>query len=238
MGPSWKSRELIGITFAFTALGLSLAPPWIFLIALAGVSLVMSWELSKALSFELYPLAPVVLLMSAYSLEMGTVALFMSTLWISSRRWDLDTFFKTFFIQAYCGLLPSYIFAIKSFGGLHLIKLLFFVWVVDTASYYVGKTFGKTPLASRLSPKKTWEGLLGGILAGMLYSFFAFKNPYLGALLALVALGGDLFKSFIKRQVGIKDFSNILGEHGGFTDRLDSLLMCAPVYLHYLKIVS
>jgi phosphatidate cytidylyltransferase len=98
---------------------------------------------------------------------------------------------------------------------------------VDTASYYAGKLFGKRPLAVRLSPKKTWEGLAGGMLGGMLFFYFINKPILLAVPFVLIALVGDLFKSFIKRQVGIKDFSNLLGEHGGLVDRFDSVLFVA-----------
>ena len=77
---------------------------------------------------------------------------------------------------------------------------------------------------------------MGG-LAGVItmWVFHGFKGILWSLPLVAIALMGDLFKSFIKRQVGIKDFSNVLGEHGGFTDRFDSLLFTAPVYLFLLK---
>jgi phosphatidate cytidylyltransferase len=130
-------------------------------------------------------------------------------------------------VLIYAGFLPMFLYMVKSQGSWELIKLVFFAYTVDTASYYAGKLFGKRPLAVRLSPKKTWEGLAGGMLGGALFFYLINKPIPLAVPLVLIALAGDLFKSFIKRQVGIKDFSNLLGEHGGLVDRFDSVLFVA-----------
>ena len=127
----------------------------------------------------------------------------------------------------YAGFLPMFLYMVKSQGSWELIKLVFFAYAVDTASYYAGKLFGKRPLAVRLSPKKTWEGLAGGMLGGAFFFYLINKPILLAVPFVLIAIAGDLFKSFIKRQVGIKDFSNLLGEHGGLVDRFDSVLFVA-----------
>ena len=119
---------------------------------------------------------------------------------------------------------------------MHLLKLILFVWVVDVSAYYVGKKFGRRKLSPRLSPNKTWEGFLGSLFFGSLYSVLFLKTFLFAPVLVVSALLGDLFKSFIKRQVGIKDFSHLLGSHGGFIDRFDSLLFCAPLYALIVKL--
>jgi phosphatidate cytidylyltransferase len=114
----------------------------------------------------------------------------------------------------------------------------------DTGAYASGLLFGKHPMAPRISPKKTWEGaagsLLAATLAGVLVATFMLNEPWwvgiiLGVTLALSATMGDLIESLIKRDLGIKDISSFLPGHGGFLDRLDSTLPSAAVaYALYL----
>jgi phosphatidate cytidylyltransferase len=102
----------------------------------------------------------------------------------------------------------------------------------------LGVLFGKHPMAPKISPKKSWEGFAGsmlfGVVAGVLMAIFALRQPFwVGILLgvSLVGIGvmGDLIESLIKRDLGIKDMSSVLPGHGGVMDRLDSLLVAAPV---------
>ena len=104
---------------------------------------------------------------------------------------------------------------------------------VDTAAYVTGLSFGKTPLAPKISPKKTWEGFAGSLLAaviagGLLGPLVLRQEIWVGVLLGLVLVGsatlGDLVESLIKRDLDIKDISSWLPGHGGFLDRLDSML--------------
>jgi phosphatidate cytidylyltransferase len=104
---------------------------------------------------------------------------------------------------------------------------------VDTGAYATGVSLGKTPLAPKISPKKTWEGFAGSsaaalIAGGLLGLFLLDVGVWVGLLLGLVLLGsatlGDLVESLIKRDLEIKDISSWLPGHGGFLDRLDSML--------------
>ena len=114
----------------------------------------------------------------------------------------------------------------------------------DTAAYFVGSALGKHKLCPHISPKKTVEGSIGGFIGGALGGLLTFalqgvlpgsQHFHLGALMAIgllcggVGQIGDLFASTIKRWAGIKDYGNIFPGHGGIMDRLDSVLMCAPV---------
>ena len=110
---------------------------------------------------------------------------------------------------------------------------LILVVAVDTGAYAAGLSFGKHPMAPTISPKKTWEGFAGAaavaLVAGVLVSIFMLHAPWwfglvFGALLLLTATLGDLTESLIKRDIGIKDMSSWLPGHGGFLDRLDSIL--------------
>ena len=123
-------------------------------------------------------------------------------------------------------------------GGARLVTFLLVVTMSDTGGYVGGVLFGKHPMAPKISPKKSWEGFAGsmvfGIAAGVLMAIFGLKVPFwvglvLGVCLVAVGTCGDLIESMIKRDLGIKDMSSFLPGHGGVMDRLDSLLVAAPV---------
>ena len=120
------------------------------------------------------------------------------------------------------------------------------VWATDTGAYLCGVAFGRRPLAPRISPKKTVEGAIGGLVAAGLTGWVCsrdlvpFVTPLAGTVLG-VAAGvaaqlGDLVESLIKRDVGIKDTAPLLPGHGGILDRFDSLLFTAPVLYYYFRL--
>jgi len=130
-------------------------------------------------------------------------------------------------------------------------KLVFFlllvVWLGDSGAYYVGKTFGKHKLSPRISPKKTIEGLAGGISASVItavvihFTFFD-KFPLVHAIIAGVILSfagvvGDLAESMWKRSADVKDSGALLPGHGGFLDRFDSILFTAPILYCYWTLI-
>ncbi len=123
-------------------------------------------------------------------------------------------------------------------GVLEVIIMLLLVVANDTFGYLVGVLFGKHPMAPKISPKKSWEGFagsLGGAAAvGILATVFLLEQPWwVGLALAIgmvfAGTGGDFAESMIKRELGVKDMSNLLPGHGGVMDRLDSILFAAPV---------
>jgi phosphatidate cytidylyltransferase len=118
------------------------------------------------------------------------------------------------------------------------------IWVNDTMAYFVGSLLGKTPL-SPISPKKTWEGTIGGAVLAILvigiggYFILNFSIKTLVLIAATAAIAGtlgDLLESKIKRMAGVKDSGNIMPGHGGFLDRFDSLLLAAPAVWLVLKL--
>ena len=126
-------------------------------------------------------------------------------------------------------------------GAWLILLLLLIVWAADTGAYFAGKAFGKTKLAPQISPGKTREGLLGGLITAPLIALLAASlmpieniNPagliLLSLVTALVSVGGDLLISLHKRISGFKDSSNLLPGHGGILDRVDSLIAAAPFF--------
>jgi phosphatidate cytidylyltransferase len=114
-------------------------------------------------------------------------------------------------------------------------------WATDICAYFAGRSIGGAKLAPRLSPKKTWSGLAGGMLGAGIVGwitayYFDLGNPflYIGAPMGLIAQGGDLYESWVKRRAGVKDSGTILPGHGGALDRLDGLLPVVVVTLALL----
>jgi phosphatidate cytidylyltransferase len=143
-------------------------------------------------------------------------------------------------IIAYVPMLGSFAALILAGenGSVRIVTFLAIVIMGDTGGYVAGVLFGRHPMAPKISPKKTWEGLVGSVLFGtvavVLLTMFGLGEPiWVGIVLgvSLVAIGtcGDLIESLIKRDLGIKDMSSFLPGHGGVMDRLDSLLVAAPV---------
>jgi phosphatidate cytidylyltransferase len=119
-------------------------------------------------------------------------------------------------------------------------------WAADTTAYFVGRAMGKHPLAPHISPKKTWEGSIGGIVGSLLIGYAAsfFLRIPLVHLLAMAFLGnvagqmGDLLESAYKRSAGVKDSGSLLPGHGGVLDRIDALILCVPVVWYYMVLVG
>ena len=120
-----------------------------------------------------------------------------------------------------------------------VMAVLFTVFVADTAAFFVGRAVGRHRMAPVISPGKTWEGFVAGVLAAMATTFLILYQDRdqflsipemlgLGAAVAFAAVAGDLFESAVKRDLGVKDSGRLLGGHGGMLDRLDALLWAGP----------
>ncbi len=138
--------------------------------------------------------------------------------------------------------------AMRLRGGPESVFLLMLtVMVSDTAQYYTGRTFGRRPLAAAISPKKTIEGAIGGLVFGTLLfvvlgawwapQFTAGVRIVLGLAIVVLGIAGDLFESLLKRRANVKDSSSLIPGHGGVLDRIDALLFAAPAYYAALRLV-
>ncbi len=123
-------------------------------------------------------------------------------------------------------------------GATWVLWLLFLVWGADIGAYFAGHRYGRRLLAPRVSPGKTWEGLIGGVLASLLVALVMLVPmgaltpwwPPLILLLVTVSVFGDLFESVLKRSRGVKDSGSLLPGHGGMLDRIDSVVAVLPVF--------
>jgi phosphatidate cytidylyltransferase len=158
----------------------------------------------------------------------------------------------------YIELLASALIGIREFyppigelyfrGGFVLISVLATIWICDSAAFFGGTALGKHKLFPRVSPNKSWEGAIFGLVFAMLTMILA-KNLVLefldwtsviviGIIVGTIGQAGDLVESLFKRDAGVKDSSNLIPGHGGIFDRFDSLLFSAPVILLYMKYFS
>jgi phosphatidate cytidylyltransferase len=175
------------------------------------------------------------------------------------RKGSLEGWALTFASACYVGWLLSHYILLRRLetpltagwlAGLHIQSgaawvyvVLAITWMQDTMAYFVGRTWGRHKMTPYLSPKKSWEGAVGGLIASILTAMLAVPMlglpigyaaaALLGVVGGLAGLGGDLAVSLIKRQINIKDIGTLIPGHGGILDRLDSMLFTAPV-LYYM----
>ncbi len=161
----------------------------------------------------------------------------------------------TVFGGAYPGALLSFAVLLREMGdgrweGLAIVFFpLLVVWVGDTAAYFVGRSLGRRPLAPQISPRKTWEGALAGLVGSVLCAaayapvaraagapFSVAWAAALGGAVGVFGQMGDLFESVLKRDCGVKDSSGLFPGHGGALDRVDALLFAFPVTYLLLRL--
>ncbi len=156
---------------------------------------------------------------------------------------------SAFFGIVYTGVMISFIYLTRMlpFGGRYHVWLIFLsAWGSDTCAYCVGMLIGKHKMAPVLSPKKSWEGAIGGlcgaVILGIIYGLATGGPAFIYALIcgagAVISMIGDLAASAIKRNMNIKDYGHLIPGHGGILDRFDSIIFTAPViyFLSFLLI--
>lgn len=146
------------------------------------------------------------------------------------------------FLLCICTILLVFIHGHFEQGHWILLYLMTLVWIADIGAYFSGRRFGKNKLAPGISPGKTWEGVVGGVIANVIWMLvvFSLTDLFDMSLLWFVGIGlatsaisvvGDLFESILKREAGVKDSGKILPGHGGVLDRFDSIIAAAPVFV-------
>ncbi|MBP6017966.1 MAG: CDP-archaeol synthase [Burkholderiaceae bacterium] len=192
-------------------------------------------------SFLIQWLAPLVALMWVVP---GTILVVQGQSQERKSPWLLSLFG----ILAVIALWVSLVLLFLSYGAWFLVSLMALIWFADTAAYFTGKALGKHKLAPRVSPGKTWEGAVGGVLAAaawvlisslwsgsfgdvLLQRWSWWSVLLIAVFLAAISIVGDLFESLLKRRAQVKDSSNLLPGHGGVYDRIDALFPVAPMAL-------
>jgi len=179
-----------------------------------------------------------------------TIALVASLASLLVRPWSeraLVEWALSLGLALYLGGFMLYYISLRDFPslwpGFWVMSLLVLSWVCDSSAFFVGRAIGRTPLAPNVSPKKSLEGAIAGLIAPTVVGFIAAMplhlTPLLGAgyglVIAVGTIVGDLIESLIKRQTGVKDSGVLIPGHGGLLDRMDSLLLCAPLAVLYLR---
>ncbi len=199
----------------------------------------------------------------AFAPEAGALALAAALLWLAvspmrtALKTPLASFAATISGAIYPALFLAFLVKLRlargpGVGDLEAFYLtlatVVLIWATDTFAYYTGKAVGRHPLAPRVSPKKTWEGSIGGALGALavavalkltVLAFLPWPHLVVVAFLCgVVSQLGDLAESKMKRAVDVKDSGTILPGHGGLLDRLDALILAAPMVYLYLAYVA
>lgn len=250
------TRFVTGVVMIAAAVGLTWLGGWPFRILVAVAAALMTYEwamlrqvsrgwamisagllaiLLLAIAEYLYPARLAPLVMDSATLApnwqgFGAILVFAILIGLAARRTSMTLGLL------YVGL-PSFAMISLSWVWEILVFWVFIVtWATDILAYFAGRAIGGPKLAPRISPNKTWAGLVGGVIGAAILGWAAARLfemeglfLWLGGPLALVAQAGDLFESWVKRRAGVKDSGHILPGHGGILDRLDGLLAASLV---------
>jgi phosphatidate cytidylyltransferase len=177
------------------------------------------------------------------------IPVLMCLLLLASQKDFIKRSTSAVFAVFYLAVLGGFILLLANNddGGKRILALVILIACNDTFAYFAGVLFGKHKMAPTISPKKSWEGLVGGLIASLIggalifhYSFGVswYVGVAVGAMTVVTATCGDLIESAIKRDLAIKDMSNLLPGHGGIMDRLDSALFTAPAVWFAFELIN
>lgn len=199
------------------------------------------------LNFYFNWITPVVLLLTI------SIVLMFFELW-KNKGSALQNISSSFFGIIYLGLFPATLIGIREIypdytqGGYLIVSIFTGIWLCDSAAMFVGMLIGKHKIFPRVSPNKSWEGTIAGFVLGLTSMIISklivldFLNwndvVIIGIIIGALGQIGDFVESLIKRDVDVKDSSNIIPGHGGLMDRFDSLFFVAPLIFTYLNILN
>jgi len=247
-------QRIITAVIALLALMLVLfvVPEQVAMLVIVAVILAGAWEWSAFVAFSgsggrvVYVIVMGALLAAVTFLPVDAMLVFKVSLawWLMALIW---TFFFPTSIPAVVSwlagpliLVPLHLALVTLYiaGPMTLLVALLIVWVADSGAFFAGKSMGRVKLAPSISPEKTWEGVIGGLLAvvllALLLSVWVETNlavfvPFCLAI-ACISVVGDLTVSMFKRTAGVKDSGSLFPGHGGVLDRVDSVAAAAPLY--------
>ncbi len=234
-------------------------PPMVSIVAISSLVLVGAWEWGGLLgSREKRPHWFCVLFIGAVMLGVGWMMpdqkLVIAVSWGSMVWWGIAFLWILRYptsippiVAAICGvfvLLPAWLatghlILVEPEGAELILLALVIVWGADIGAYFVGRKFGRVRLAPRVSPNKTWEGLLGGLLGttfgaslgGLYFGWPLAEFVPLGLSVGAISVLGDLTVSMFKRNAGLKDSGGLFPGHGGLLDRIDSVVAAVPLFV-------
>lgn len=260
----FKTRLISGIILVIIALATIISGSWILFFTLLAVSLIGMRELYKVMKvsdehvtvLELVGYLGAVLYYITMRFDFGsygTMAIIISMILIlfvyvfGYPKYRAEQVMAAFFGMVYVAVMLSFIYLTRNLpDGKFLVWLIFLCsWGCDTCAYCVGMLIGKHKMAPVLSPKKSIEGAVGGVvgaaLLGVIYAAATQGKMAEYALIcavgALISMVGDLAASAIKRNQNIKDYGKLIPGHGGILDRFDSVIITAPVIYYLAKII-
>ena len=257
----FKTRLLSGIVLVILALFLIISGHEILLFATLAISCIGMFELYRVFKMEKTVLAGVGYLAAIVYycnlqwkfrpdlmiLFMAFLILLMFVFVFAYPKFHADQVMAAFFGFFYVAVMLSYVYQIRTLErGLYLAFLVFLCsWGCDTCAYCVGMLIGKHKMAPVLSPKKSIEGAVGGVVGaaalGAIYAAVTHgplvEYAVICAVGALISMVGDLAASAIKRNRGIKDYGKLIPGHGGILDRFDSVIFTSPIIFYLAKML-
>lgn len=260
----FKTRLLSGIILVILALAMIITGGDVLLCSLEIISLIGLFELYRVFKIEkgLAGIAGYLATIVFYCnlrfhfipdmliFVIGLLVLLMFVYVLTYPKYNTEQMLAAFFGVFYVAVMLSYVYQTRMLvSGAYIVWLIFLCsWGSDTCAYCVGVLFGKHKMTPKLSPKKSWEGAVGGVagtaLLTILYCFIFKSNMGVSnheifmlagvcAIGAVISMIGDLTASAIKRNYDIKDYGKLIPGHGGIMDRFDSVIFTAPI-IYYL----
>lgn len=258
-------RAISGIVYMALVVGLLLIPGWgLPILALLFATLAAAEFLTITGGKTNFRWSCLIAIFAVMCLVIAPMDLIYSAVWIisllmclctslySKEKESVKRLALVMAVQVYVGAPLAFMVAMGYWvaSPMAVLAVFFFLWINDTGAFTVGSLCGRHKLFERISPNKTWEGFIGGLvftlLAAVLFSLYAsnwFDLPSnlwlwigMGALVTVAGTYGDLFESRLKRLLQIKDSGAIMPGHGGILDRIDSLLFAMPAVCVYLAL--